>query len=90
MTPTIAFLLGVIALADAVAAAFFLRFWKSTRDLLFAAFAAFFLLEAAERAALLFSAQPNVGSTWIHVFRLLGLLLILAAILRKNYGGRHP
>ncbi len=82
-----AFLLGVIVTASITAGTFFLRFWKSTRDILFAAFALFFFVEAADRIALLFSLQPNEGSPWIYVIRLLALLLLLAAILRKNYGG---
>lgn len=72
-------------MAATAAGVFFLRFWRSTRDILFGAFAAFFFLEAAERVVLLFSAKPNVGSPWIHVIRLAGLLLILAAIVGKNY-----
>jgi len=36
--------------------------------------------------ALLFFAKPNEGSPWIYILRLLALLLIVAAILRKNYG----
>jgi hypothetical protein len=51
------------------------------------AFAAFFLIEAADRIALLFSSKPNEASPWIYVVRLLALLLIVAAILNKNYGG---
>jgi uncharacterized membrane protein HdeD (DUF308 family) len=81
------FLLGVIAMSSLVAAAYFLKFWRGTRDVLFLAFAAFFLIEAANRTALVFFAKPNEGSPWIYVIRLLALLGILAAILHKNYGG---
>jgi uncharacterized membrane protein HdeD (DUF308 family) len=85
MNPTVGFLLGVVVMADVAALIFFLKFWRNTRDILFGAFAAFFFLEAAERVALFFSERPNEGSPWIHVIRLIGLLLILAAILGKNY-----
>jgi len=89
MTPLEAFLLGVIATASMTAALFFLKFWRSTRDVLFLAFAAFFLIHAIDRVSLLFFVKPNEGSPWIYVVRLAALLLILAAILKKNYGGNR-
>jgi uncharacterized membrane protein HdeD (DUF308 family) len=79
------FLLGFTASASLTASLFFLRFWRDTRDYLFLAFAAFFLIEAITRGLLLFFSHPGEGSPWIYIARLLGLLLILAAILRKNY-----
>ena len=48
------FLLGIIAMASFTSAVFFLKFWKVTRDTLFLAFAAFFLIDTITRAALLF------------------------------------
>jgi hypothetical protein len=81
----IAFLLGVTACASLTASLFFLRFWRDTRDGLFLAFTAFFLIEAITRAVLLFFAHPGEGSPWIYIARLIGLVLILAAIAKKNY-----
>ncbi len=81
-----AFLLGVIATECLAAALFFVKFWRDTRDLLFMAFAFFFVLEAGNRITLLFFAHPNEGSPGIYIVRLIGLLIILAAILDKNYG----
>ena len=81
------FLLGVVATASLISAVFFVRFWKGTHDLLFLAFAAFFFIEAGNRLALSFLARPNEGSPWVYIIRLFGLLLILAAIIHKNYGG---
>jgi len=83
---TQAFLLGVIATSSLMAGLFFLRFWRDTRDSFFLAFAAFFFIEAGNRVALLFLPRPNEGSPWIYLIRLFALLLILAAILNKNYG----
>lgn len=79
------FLLGVIAAASFTAMLFFLRFWRDTRDLLFAAFAFFFLVEGANRVVLSTMAHPNEGSPWIYVARLIALVVLLAAIIRKNY-----
>lgn len=80
------FLLGVIATASATAGLFFLKFWRVTRDAFFGAFAAFFFVEAGIRIALLFSEKPNEGSPWIYMIRLLALILLLIAIVEKNYG----
>ncbi|MEO8369318.1 MAG: DUF5985 family protein [Candidatus Solibacter sp.] len=80
------FLLGVIATASITAGVFFLKFWRATRDSLFLAFAASFLVEGLNRSAVLLADKPNEGSPWTYVVRLLSLLLILGAILRKNYG----
>ncbi|MHB8754535.1 MAG: DUF5985 family protein [Candidatus Acidiferrales bacterium] len=81
-----AFALGAIALASLIAAVFFLRFWRDARDLVFLAFAAFFLIEAVERTLLIFLPHPNEGSPAFYVVRLMALLFILTAILRKNLG----
>ena len=80
------FLLGVIATASITAGLFFLRFWKTTRDRLFLAFAAFFFIEAINRIILLGFERPNEGSPWIYLIRLLALVILLFAILQKNYG----
>jgi uncharacterized membrane protein HdeD (DUF308 family) len=86
MTSFEAFLLGVVVMASLTAGVFFLQFWRSSRDSLFLAFAAYFLIDGLDRTALLFFARPNEASPWIYLVRLFALLLILAAILRKNYG----
>lgn len=80
------FLLGVIATASLTASLFFLKFWRATHDAFFGAFAAFFCVEAGIRVALLFSQKPNEGSPSIYLIRLLALILLLGAILEKNYG----
>jgi uncharacterized membrane protein HdeD (DUF308 family) len=80
------FLLGVIATSSLTAGVFFLKFWKKTRDSLFLAFGLAFFVEGLNRSAVLFLAKPNEGSPYIYIVRLLAFLLILAAILHKNYG----
>ena len=79
------FLLGATAAASFTAAVFFLRFWRDTKDGLFAAFALFFLVEGANRVVLSTMKHPNEGSPWVYVARLIALLVLLGAILRKNY-----
>ncbi len=78
------FLLGVIVTTSLVASAFFFRFWKQTRDLLFLGFGAAFLIEGANRFCILFVADPAAGNRTIYVVRLMSYLLILAAIAHKN------
>lgn len=78
------FLLGVIVTASLAAGLYFLKFWKRTRDPLFLAFAAAFIIEGFNRIGFLFVARPNEGSPAIYVVRLLAFLLILFTIIWKN------
>ena len=80
-----AFLLGVLATMFITAGVFFLRFWVETRDSFFLAFSASFMVEGLSRIAVLFQPRPNESSPWIYTVRLLASLLILVAILKKNY-----
>lgn len=82
------FLLGVIATASLTIGLFFLKFWRRTRDPFFLAFSASFLVEVANRVSVLFLADPSEASPWNRIVRLLSFLLILAAILRKNFWDR--
>jgi hypothetical protein len=77
----VGFLLGVIVAAS-------LTFWRRTRDVLFLGFAASFFIEGLNRAAFLGLDEPHEGSPAIYGVRLLSYLLILAAIIHKNRGGR--
>jgi hypothetical protein len=78
------FLLGVIVTSSVVAGAFFLKFWRKTRDLLFLGFAAAFLIEGINRLAFLSLDEPNEGTPIVYSVRLFSYLLILAAIIHKN------
>jgi len=80
----IGFLIGIIFTTSLVAGLFFLKFWRDTKDLLFLAFAAAFLIEALNRLRFLFAEHPNEGNPSIYLVRLLAFMLIVAAILYKN------
>jgi uncharacterized membrane protein HdeD (DUF308 family) len=82
-----AFLLGVLATMFLAASLFFVRFWLETRDSFFLAFAASFTVEGLSQVVAVFQPKPSESSPWIYVVRLLAMLLILAAILKKNYEG---
>jgi uncharacterized membrane protein HdeD (DUF308 family) len=80
-----AFLLGVIALSSVVAGVFFLKFWRRTRDSLFLFFGVAFLIEGFNRVVTVQDARMNEGHPWHYMVRLLAFVIILTAILRKNY-----
>jgi hypothetical protein len=79
------FLSGMATAGFLVAALFFLRFWRRTQDLLFAAFAVAFLLFGASQASSLMFAGPEDDRTWTFVLRLAGFVLLLLAIAGKNF-----
>jgi hypothetical protein len=80
----LAFLAGASAMGFAMAALFFLRFWRDTRDSLFLSFALSFLLLALVQALLTLADIPVEERSWVYLLRLLAFLLILVAIVRKN------
>ena len=82
------FLLGVVATCSFAAGIFFLRFWRDTRDSLFLNFALAFLIEGANRTAMMFFSHPNEASPWIYLVRCFAFLLIIAAIVQKNRQAR--
>lgn len=84
----IEFLTGAVTLGFLVAATFFARFWKRTRDRLFLAFCVAFVLLALNQALALWigDADERVGYTYL--LRVLGFVTILAAIVDKNVSRR--
>jgi len=79
-----AFLLGFVAACSLMAALFFLKFWKTTRDVLFLAFALFFLTQGITGFALLGIDHPNEAGFWNALIRFMAVIGLLAAILWKN------
>lgn len=86
----IEFMSGAVTMGFLVAAGFFVRFWRQTADRLFLAFAAAFVLLALNQslAQWIGAADERVGYTYL--LRVLGFVLILAAIVDKNlrHGGK--
>jgi hypothetical protein len=89
MTP---FILGATALASLVAALFFLRFWRDTRDRLFCFFAIAFGIDALHRVVLALTPVSQEQEPFVYVGRLVTYGLIIAAIVDKNRprGSRGP
>jgi hypothetical protein len=84
MAPELAFLHGLVAMGMAVSALFFVRYWRQTRDRLFAFFAAAFGLMAIERVAVVFAQLRLENVAWLYLIRLAAFLLIAWAIIEKN------
>lgn len=78
------FLNGVIFFGHVTAGLFFLRFWTRTRDRLFVLFAIAFWIFATIRAAMVMLNHDDENQL-LYWFRLIGYLVILAAIIDKNF-----
>ena len=78
------FLGGMLAMGYLVAALFFLRYWRRTRERLFGAFAIALLLLALQRVLLAADLAIVEDRTWYYVLRLAAFVLILLAIVDKN------
>lgn len=78
------FLSGAVVFGFLMAALFFLRFWKKTRDELFLAFASAFLLLGIGQVAILLADNYLEDRAWAYLPRLVAFLIIIFAILRKN------
>jgi hypothetical protein len=82
------FLAGAATLGYSAAAVFFLRFWRTTRDRLFLAFSVAFMLLAANQVLAALIEAGDERTPYVYALRVLGFLLILAAIVDKNIA-RH-
>ena len=84
------FLTGVVTAGFLIAALFFFRFWKTTRDWFFAVLGIVFLLFTANQFAAVVIQVPREEHSWIYLFRLLGFALLLVAITIKNLPRSKP
>jgi hypothetical protein len=82
----IGFLAGAVTIAYLVSAGFFFQFWRKTSDRLFLAFACAFSLFAVNQALVDLLSVVFEPQSFAYVLRILGFVLILAAILDKNLG----
>lgn len=80
MITIVLFLSGAFAMACCTASLYFLRFWRDSKDRLFAWFTWAFALLAAERV-LIDALKPHAV---FFVIRLVAFLLIICAIIDKN------
>ena len=77
-------LLGAAAMGSAIAALFFVRFWRQTEDRLFLMFAIAFAIDACMRLILAVAVLPDEKEPFFYLGRLLSFSLIVLAIIDKN------
>jgi hypothetical protein len=82
------FVSGALGACYLIAALFFLRFWRQSRDRLFALFAAAFVMLALQRIGLALAVRYELQTTWAYVMRLAAFVIILYAIIDKNRQSR--
>jgi Fe2+ transport system protein B len=78
------FLHGTVAMGCAVAAIFFVRFWRQSRDRLFLWFALAFSVLALSYTLLGTIPVATEWRVWVFVIRLLAFCLIVYGIVEKN------
>jgi hypothetical protein len=89
MDVLVSYLGGAVTLGYLVAGAFFLRFWRKTRDRLFFAFAFAFALLSVNQVFSTFLGAGDENVVYAYLLRVLGFILILAAIVDKNLSTRR-
>jgi peptidoglycan/LPS O-acetylase OafA/YrhL len=80
-----AFVSGMVTAGYLVAALFFFRFWKRTREPLFVAFSISFVLFACGQLGSIWFEGPHDDDTWTFLLRLAGFVLLLVGIVGKNF-----
>jgi hypothetical protein len=83
-TAVTAFVGGLFAMGFTVIGVLFLRFWRQTRERLFAAFAVAFWLLAAGQAVTGFLGIGHQHEGGAYLLRLAAFVVILGAIVAKN------
>ncbi len=83
----VAFLQAVAATAALINGVFFWRFWRESRDQLFATFALAFWLLAASWTILAIFNPSGESLPYVYAVRLLAFLVLIGGIVQKN---RHP
>jgi zinc transporter ZupT len=77
-------LLGVLVAFSTTIAVLFLKFWRATKDRLFAFFAGAFAMFATQWLAQAVLNPRHESEHYLYLIRLVGFLLIIAGIVSKN------
>ena len=77
-------LAGAASMLSLVAALFFLRFWRRTRDGFFLLFAIAFAIDALTRFVLGWANVPDESQPYYYLPRLVMFGLIIVAVIQKN------
>jgi hypothetical protein len=88
MAAEVVFLSGMATMGFLVASLFFMRFWWRTRDRLFLAFSAAFVLFAINQGLISLSEFPREEQSVFYLLRFAGFAILVGAIIAKNLKGR--
>ena len=78
------FLSGALMMTYLVAGLFFMRFWKESKDRLFALFSLAFFILACNLVFTALIAKVSEPRSYFYLVRLAAFLIILIAIINKN------
>ena len=78
------FLLGMLVAFSAAISVLFLKFWRGSRDRLFAFFSAAFALMAIDWLTHALVSPRHESQHYLFVIRVVAFLLIIAGIVSKN------
>ncbi|HEX4051980.1 MAG TPA: DUF5985 family protein [Steroidobacteraceae bacterium] len=81
---------GVLAMASLVPALFFLRYWRSSRERLFAFFAVAFGLMALQWTLSSLTGTDEADHSYVLLLRILAFVAIIVGVLDKNRRERRP
>jgi hypothetical protein len=82
----IVFLQGVSATSAAACGLFFFRFWRHSRDTLFACFGGSFVLLACSWTLLALFAPTEETRPYVYSVRLVAVVLLIVGMVAKNRG----
>ena len=80
------FLQGAAATGFLICAVFFLRFWRRTSERLFLAFGVAFAFLTVNQVFAWYLEAGDERTPYVYSLRVIGFVLILAAIIDKNLG----
>lgn len=86
------FIDGAIAMGCGIAAMFFARYWRQTRDLFFALFSLSFILLAGGRIMAALDRLPDSpeSAPELYLMRLAAFIIMIVAIVHKNRAKPSP
>ena len=86
--PVTALVSGLLVMGYAVAGLFFLRFWRESRDRLFAFFGAAFFVLAVSWALVALINPSDETRPYVYAIRLIAFLLMIVGMVDKNRTSR--
>ena len=83
-------LVGMSTMGFIIAALYFLRFWRRTKDRLFATFSCAFVLLAINQVLIGLSVGPREDESLLYLPRIIAFALLIVAIVSKNLAKEPP